>query len=342
MTTQKSYFLSIFSLCFILFLYSNCETEEYKGSISGKIFNDANINNFQDEGEEGIESVFVEMAFPDGSTEHTFTDGEGNYEFGGLPAGGYLILLNNETTCLAGGEANLYVDLTDNQNFTDANLGIKKLEEHNVALRFKGMLNGINFSFGQIEQNHDNLPYTFERFDFYVSNITLIDENGAEVLLAEVELYDLNCTKPIVSQIPAGNYSSIKIGLGLNESLNASDPTLFAAGHPLSYVNSEHYWSWATRYIFLMVEGKIGTTTSLDSIFLYHLGKDDLYEEVILERNITVSENEVTDIDVLIDVDKLFYNNDTSVDMMIDNVSHTNDSFELASEIYSNFAKAVR
>jgi hypothetical protein len=91
-----------------------------------------------------------------------------------------------------------------------------------------------------------------------------------------------------------------------------------------------------------MVEGKLTDTDNSESIFLYHLGKDDLYEEVVLERNITVTENETTDIEVLIDVDKLFYNEDSSIDMINDNASHTNDSFELASEIYSNFAKAVR
>ena len=326
----------------LLFLFSNCTTEENKGSISGTIFNDVNINNLQDEGEESLENVLVKIIFPDGTHQTTFTESNGNYEFADLPVGNYHITLNDEMNCLIGENASLYINLNEDEIVTDANLGTKKLAQHNVALRFKGMLNGLNFSFGQISQNHDGQTYSFDRFDFYVSNIALIDANGTEALLSEVELYDLGCTKPIVNQIPAGTYTSIKIGLGLSENLNASDPTLFEPGHPLSYVNSDHYWSWATRYIFLMVEGKISATDNSEGIFLYHLGKDDLYEEVVLERNITVTENETTDIDVMIDVDKLFYNEDTSIDMINDNVSHTNGTFELASEIYSNFAKAVR
>ncbi|MGB1205878.1 MAG: MbnP family protein [Chitinophagales bacterium] len=343
MKTKNNYFLSILPFLFLLLLFSNCETEEGTGSISGTIFNDVNINNLQEEEEENLENILVKMTFPNGTSKTTFTDSVGRYEFGNLMGGIYIIQLNSEAICSYGGNSNLQIDLDNDETFFNADLGTKKLEEHNVALRFRGMLNGENFSFGQIDKNHDELSYIFERFDFYVSNIKLIDANGTETLLSKVDLYDLNCTKPITNQIPVGTYTAVKIGLGLNETLNASDPTLFEPGHPLSYVNSEHYWSWATRYIFLMVEGKIGTANgSLDDIFLYHLGKDDLYEEVVLERNTTVTADEVTNIDVIIDVDKLFYNENTSVDMMTDNVSHTNDSFELASEIYSNFAKAVR
>ncbi len=343
MKFQHKHFLSIVPLFLILFLFSNCVKEE-KGtsSISGTIFNDININNLQDEGEEALEGVGVRVTKPNGNSTIGFTDSDGKYEFKYLRAGSHIIQLNDEAICLYDGNDHLTITLNDDETFENADLGTKKLEEHNVALRFRGMLNNEVFSFGQISQNHDEQTYSFDRFDFYVSNVKLIDANGNETLLSEVELYDLGCPKPIVNQVPAGNYTSVKIGLGLSENLNASDPTLFEPGHPLSYVNSEHYWSWATRYIFLMVEGKLNDTDNSESIFLYHLGKDDLYEEVVLERNITVTENETTDIDITIDVDKLFYNEDSSIDMINDNASHTNDSFELASEIYSNFAKAVR
>ena len=144
-----------------------------------------------------------------------------------MRAGSHIIQLNDEAICLYDGNDHLTITLNDDETFENADLGTKKLEEHNVALRFRGMLNNEVFSFGQISQNHDEQTYSFDRFDFYVSNVKLIDANGNETLLSEVELYDLGCPKPIVNQVPAGNYTSVKIGLGLSENLNASDPTLF-------------------------------------------------------------------------------------------------------------------
>ncbi|MCD8916503.1 carboxypeptidase regulatory-like domain-containing protein, partial [Staphylococcus simulans] len=61
-------------------------------TVGDKVWEDTNKDGIQNSNEPGIEGVTVTLTKPDGSTEvTTITDGNGNYEFTGLPNGDYTI-----------------------------------------------------------------------------------------------------------------------------------------------------------------------------------------------------------------------------------------------------------
>ncbi|MEO1764605.1 MAG: SdrD B-like domain-containing protein, partial [Cyanobacteria bacterium J06629_18] len=69
------------------------------GSIGDTVYTDANSNNVQDDGEQGIPGATVNLTLPgpdgqlgtaDDTTQTTTTNDSGNYTFPNLPAGNYL------------------------------------------------------------------------------------------------------------------------------------------------------------------------------------------------------------------------------------------------------------
>lgn len=121
-------------------------------------------------------------------------------------------------------------------------------------------------------------------------------------------------------KMPEGNYTALRFGLGVDNSRNVeTDPdaipaTDYPLDSPLNAAN-DMYWTWATGYIFVKVEGRIdangnGSYADLDDkIISYHPGVAELYRTVSLSKNINIG-NEATQAELTLDVAKLFENVD--------------------------------
>ena len=69
---------------------------------------------------------------------------------------------------------------------------------------------------------------------------------------------------------PEGDYTGIRFRIGVDESINKSDPNVFPPGHPLNpHVNGLH-WGWMGGYIFMAVEGRFKNAQHDDG-FSYHV-----------------------------------------------------------------------
>ena len=69
-----------------------------QGTVSGKVFNDANGNGVQDAGEPGIGDVTIKLLDSQGATAQTdTTDGDGSYRFSGVTPGNYTVLETDPT-----------------------------------------------------------------------------------------------------------------------------------------------------------------------------------------------------------------------------------------------------
>ncbi len=115
-------------------------------------------------------------------------------------------------------------------------------------------------------------------FKMYVSQISLIDDNGNTTLLKDVALLDPLATdeNSFRLAVPAGDYKSLQVGFGVDSVLNASDPLDFERDHPLSSYQSM-YWTML-KYRFAKFEGKADGPDTSNIFIAYHPGRDELYQ----------------------------------------------------------------
>ncbi|WP_225035627.1 MbnP family protein [Winogradskyella sp. SM1960] len=110
----------------------------------------------------------------------------------------------------------------------------------------------------------------FEEVKYVISNIRLIKADGTEI---PYNVNDLDNGATVVNQsnsetlsyvmndIPVGDYTEIKFGLGVKSELNTLDQTSF----PNFYANAgendtEMHWEWGTGYRFTKIEGFYGSS----------------------------------------------------------------------------------
>ncbi|MEM9824631.1 MAG: MbnP family protein, partial [Bacteroidota bacterium] len=212
----------------------------------------------------------------------------------------------------------------------------------------------------------DGAKIQFNKFNFFVSEIALIsagtDESKTELIeIDKIDLsFDLNNQAQAeegvtltIKDLPVGNYSGINIGFGVSADLNRTKPTDYGTGHPLK----SNYWDGWSSYIFSVIEGgydmnndgQILLGGSESEGFTYHSGTDDLYTSGFVAQNIELSADQVGQVNLKIDVEKLFRNNnpefDTNGDGYLDielfSGSHTDAQLEIARQIMSNFNNAI-
>jgi hypothetical protein len=90
-------------------------------------------------------------------------------------------------------------------------------------------------------------------FQYYISDLELLPaDGGAPVQLTDIDMIRWqSATENNVTtrtyEVPAGEYTGIRFGLGVSPDLNARDPSDFAADFVL---NENEFWNAATRYVF--------------------------------------------------------------------------------------------
>ena len=213
-------------------------------------------------------------------------------------------------------------------------------EDGTVTLRvnFKAQGNdiGLNESFA-----YNGADHQVSKIKMYLSNVTLVCDCGTRRNLSDVVLVDSeNEVYTFDFEVPQGNYTALEMSLGLPEDVNASDPAMFDAEHPLSAVQNM-YWTWASKYRFLIYEGRVDSTQSdnFDHLLVYHTGADTLYRELeSIPLNLDVSGEGQYTIDVNFDLQNVLYRASDPINVFVDDATHTMDDMELARRITDNAA----
>ncbi len=112
--------------------------------------------------------------------------------------------------------------------------------------------------------------YFVSNFKYYIGNIHLTRKDGKEFISTDYFLINEDesaSKKIIVSNIPAGEYTSINFILGVDSLHNCSG----AQSDVLDPINAM-FWTWNTGYIFLKLEGKSSASSATGKIFEYHIG----------------------------------------------------------------------
>jgi len=225
-----------------------------------------------------------------------------------------------------------------------------------VVVLFNLVNNGQSLRTGQEFTDAQGYRARLNKLRFYVSDMKLVDASGASQSLSDVELVDFEQSKEsqavqfarAYSYIVAkGHYTGLVFSIGLDENLNASDPTTFPNDHPLSvYANT--YWSWADMYKFIEMGAAVDTNgdASLDTDIEFHTGTNVLYRPGIscpVMLNLDAFEKDT--LWVNIDWNKLFHPGGPNDIVFADApFTHTVDgpeSLELATRFTDNFSAAL-
>lgn len=187
--------------------------------------------------------------------------------------------------------------------------------EGNVELLFNGKYGDqLLTMFEDTYAYEDGMDLKFQLFQFYISDIILLKEDGEEVLVKDVDIVSFkdifnqadaaDGIKIALGEWPAGNYKGIKFGLGVNEAMNATQPSDYDLDHPLTASN---YWSWASGYVFTKIEGNadLNNDGEFEEKLTFHIGRDDYYRNVSFDKSFSISSNESAVIEFDVDVQKV-------------------------------------
>lgn len=217
-----------------------------------------------------------------------------------------------------------------------------------VEVRFVPLVNGTRDSLKAPFLIDDSTSISVELLKFYLSDIA-VKQSDSLISVSEIELISLGAENSFRFKLKSGNYSAFSMFAGVKLLLNGTqdpdfNPAAFGNDHPLSPYNSM-YWTWASGYVFMKVEGRMDTTKydpgDLPGSFFYHAGLDTLYTPVNIERAFTVQPNQKTVIELGLDLNSLFLHPDT-VHVRQQPFSHTTDYFEPVRRLMGNFPHAIR
>jgi hypothetical protein len=219
----------------------------------------------------------------------------------------------------------------------------------NLDLNFIAEYDGEPFIVLEKYDYTDEVSLQFQRFNFYISDIALIDEQGDATTLLDIEFVDFDAIDTEeeaqsgvviqIGEVPTGNYKSIQIGLGVPSDLNATQESDYSDSHPLG--RDSHYWSAWNSYIFTMINGK--TDTDGDGIhddgsILYHCGSDETYRMKTMTVPIDITEDATTTLRFKVNLYQILKDGDGMIDVEAHPDTHDISNLELANKIMDNFA----
>lgn len=164
---------------------------------------------------------------------------------------------------------------------------------------------GIGIEFDNVAGNEDLVlntgvytnaageTYSITKFNYYISNIVLHNENGTDYTVPKDDSYFLiqesdESTHVVeLSDVPAGNYTGITFTVGV-DSLKCTAPVEERTGvlDPAAG-GADMYWGWNSGYIFLKMEGT--STASEMGDFYYHIGGFGGYSSATINNIKTIS-----------------------------------------------------
>lgn len=187
--------------------------------------------------------------------------------------------------------------------------------EGNLKLEFDNVYGDADFAFNTPYTNSNGEVVKASNAIYIVSNIVLTKENGSTYTVPKSESYffvneaDAASTLLNLPNIPAGNYTKVTLGIGVDQAqFNAG-----ADGQGSMWTDAQALgmtWSWAAGYKFVKFEGTVTSATHTDANYRVHTGKTgDVYNyaEVVLDlpENALVRTNITPQVHIMADLKKI-------------------------------------
>ncbi|TAK34575.1 MAG: hypothetical protein EPO28_15830 [Saprospiraceae bacterium] len=199
-----------------------------------------------------------------------------------------------------------------------------------------------------------------QQFNFYISNMVLVDENGGETKLLDVDFVDFtnNTTTAeaetpatfILPKIPTGTYTGLRLGIGVPADKNKASANQLSVGNPLRDTYSTHFWSDWGSFIFMKSEGiydydqdGIIENNGDDHPYGHHCGTNESYVALSFDKPILLEENKPTGLNFVVDLLRLYANDDGVLDFgdTANLYTQSPSDLALAKKIMGNFHFAL-
>lgn len=224
-----------------------------------------------------------------------------------------------------------------------------------LSLNFKATYAGAPLvMFDQVYAYPDGSSLKFQLFNYFVSDITLVKEGQNPDdghVVSEVERVDYanffttdKATEGVTityDNVPEGVYKQIRMGLGVSPDLNATQPGNYSAGHPLT----DNYWSWALGYVFAKIEASadIDGDGAFTDKLTYHIGADELYTIVTLDKPIVITKDAPATVAFEVDVEKVLQKDGTYLDItQLSNTQDHSNNVSIYGFLWENLIGAFR
>ena len=198
----------------------------------------------------------------------------------------------------------------------------------------------------------DSVFTTVEGYDVIFTELkfffTEINHNGNE--LTDAAFFDWTNKGTLVLSTTANStdFPSLSGNLGVNETVNHSDPSAFPNDHPLNISNSgDMHWNWNPGYIFVKVEAKVDTIPDgiplFDHYAVLHVGLDENMETWSFTDLNWVQVNYcLSRLSLKLDMAKFLQNDGQAIDLKTEHSTHSAPGQEvLSTKVIQNFKAAL-
>ena len=220
----------------------------------------------------------------------------------------------------------------------------------NLDILFEVTYDGQDVETGKIYNYLDGRALCFEKFKFFLSEVSLLGGAGQVVLsdVAFAEFDRLFIESPggrlsfAFSNVPAGNYNTLKFNLGLPPEINDQfDPSDFSQNDPLGFT-SEYWDAWGS-YIFAKIEGNIDSDDDAvcDKGFAYHVGGNPSFRVASRSLDLSIGGGKTSQIVISIDLIDVFSDGATHVDIVEHSGIHNEGQRTLMDFIMDNLIASM-
>ena len=195
-----------------------------------------------------------------------------------------------------------------------------------VELNFKLTYDGNPLVAGEEYAYPLGFPFIVTKYSMFLSELSMsngessIDLSQAVFLDLAGNQFDMeNAQRGSTirfENIPSDNYSMLNISIGLPETLNSTNPSNYTADSPLS--NTGEYWGGWESYIFHKLEGRMDADNDgeLESGIALHIGSNDAYRTKQVNREIRVTNDQTTNVEISIDLKDILEVNGAAFDLI--------------------------
>lgn len=224
-------------------------------------------------------------------------------------------------------------------------------QEGSIEMALKVTYDGEPLILSQNYVYPDGKAMYFSRFSFYMADITLRTE---EVVASSDNTNYLNVgqahqtaegaaegLKFNLNGVKSGDYVNLSFGVGVPVEENNMTPADFPSDNDLSLAGE--YWPGWESYIFCKVEGVIDFDGdgNPESDFALHLGADEAFVDVEIDRDFSVNDNQTTELVLPIELKNFFLDGSSIFDIeanpKLHNLSQSAEVNQLARNLRTCF-----
>lgn len=193
-----------------------------------------------------------------------------------------------------------------------------------------------NFALGTVYTDDFGNPYRFTRVQYYLSGFKGEGHSGAPVPINTYLLISPATNDYSLASVDMNHIHDFFFTVGIDSATNHADPALYASGNPLGFQSPSTHWSWASGYIFVMLEGEVDSDAdgNFDSNFVYHIGTDNFKVNVELQLHKDLVKGQMNELSIDADYKKFL----TNVNVVTESSTHTMNNMPLANKIKANIA----